>query len=129
MPSQDRVRGEDGGDFPQSLAADGMSLHGKYSTLIVIEQQSLFSELLQQGLDLCVLEFDDLLLALVHQAAETGQQDVPWLKKKKACSTPKIGQCPVPTGEIKSWNRNNQEPQNTVSYGILSSAEFFYHTG
>ena len=31
---------------------------------------------LQQGVNLCVLEFDDLLLALVHQAAETGQQDV-----------------------------------------------------
>ena len=28
MPSQDRVRGEEGGDFPQSPAADGMSLHG-----------------------------------------------------------------------------------------------------
>jgi hypothetical protein len=42
-----------------------------------------FSELLQQGLDLCDLEFDDLLLPLVHKAAETGQQDVPWLEGRR----------------------------------------------
>ena len=57
-----------------------MSLHGKYSTLIVIKQQSLFSELLQQGFDLCVLERNDLLLRLVHQTAEGSQQEVPWLE-------------------------------------------------
>ncbi len=54
-----------------------MSLHGKYSTLIVIKQQSLFSELLQQGFDLCVLELNDLLLRLIHQTAEGSQQEVP----------------------------------------------------
>ena len=77
MPSQDRLRGEDGGDVPQSLAADGVSLHREQATLVVVEQQSLFCELFEQGFDLCVLEFDDLLLTLVHQAAETGQQGVP----------------------------------------------------
>lgn len=80
MPSQDRVRDEDGGDFPQSSAVDGMSLNGKYSTLIVINQQSLFSELLQQGFDQYVLELNDLLLRLVHQTAEDSQQEVPWLE-------------------------------------------------
>lgn len=57
-----------------------MSLNGKYSTLIVINQQSLFSELLQQGFDQYVLELNDLLLRLVHQTAEDSQQEVPWLE-------------------------------------------------
>ena len=46
----------------------------------IVEQQSLLSDLLEQGFDLCVLEFDDLLLTLVHKAAEGRQQDVPWLE-------------------------------------------------
>ncbi len=59
-----------------------MSLNGKQATLVVVEQQSLFSELFEQGFDLCVLEFDDLLPALVRDAAETGQQEVPWLQDR-----------------------------------------------
>ena len=81
MPSQDGIRREDGRDFPQSFATDGMSLHGEQATLGVVEQQSLISELLQQGLDLGVLELDDLLLSLVHKAAEGSQHDVPWLEQ------------------------------------------------
>ena len=83
MPSQDGIRREDGRDFPQSLATDGMSLHGKQPTLVIVDQQSLFSELLQQGFDLSVLEFNDLLLTLVHKAAEDSQHDVPWLEQKR----------------------------------------------
>ena len=82
MPSQDGIRRYDGRDFPQSLATDGMSLHGKQSTLVIVKQQSLFSELFQQGLDLGVLEFDDLLLPLVHKAAECSQHYVPWLEQE-----------------------------------------------
>ena len=80
MPPQDGIRREDGRDFPQSFATDGMSLHGKQATLVIVEQQSLLSELFQQGLDLGVLELNDLLLPLVHKAAEGRQQDVPWLE-------------------------------------------------
>ena len=83
VPSQDGIRREDGRDFPQSLAADGMSLYGKQSTLVIVEQQSLFSELLQQGIDLGVLELNDLLLPLVHKAAKGSQHDVPWLEQKR----------------------------------------------
>ena len=82
MPSQNSIRREDGRDFPQSLATDGMSLYGKQATLVIVEQQSLFSELLQQGFDLSVLEFDGLLLSLVHNAAEGSQHDVPWLEQE-----------------------------------------------
>ena len=83
MPSQDGIRRKDGRDFPQSLATDGMSLYGKQPTLVIVDQQSLLSELLQQGLDLGVLEFDDLLLPLVDETTEGSQQDVPWLEQKR----------------------------------------------
>ena len=39
MPSQDRVWGEDGRDFAQSFAADGMSLHSKQATMVVVVRQ------------------------------------------------------------------------------------------
>jgi hypothetical protein len=48
------------------------------------------SELLQQSLDLCVLELNDLLLPLIHHAAEGGQQDVPGLGQVWICSAPNI---------------------------------------
>jgi len=35
-----------------------------------MQQQTLLSEILQQCFYLCILEFDDLLLSLVHHAAE-----------------------------------------------------------
>lgn len=82
MPAQDRVWRNNGGQFQQSLASNGVSLHGKQATLVVVEQQSLLSELLQQGLDLGVLELDDLLLTLIHEATENSQQNVPWLEDK-----------------------------------------------
>ncbi|MEO1981107.1 MAG: hypothetical protein ABGZ24_11365, partial [Fuerstiella sp.] len=63
------------------LTANGMSLHCEESTLIVIQQQSLLSELLEQSLDLCVLELDDLLLPLIDHGAEGSEQDMPGLEQ------------------------------------------------
>jgi hypothetical protein len=42
MPSQDRVWCNDGCQLEQSLEADGMSSHGKYTTLVVVEPQAFF---------------------------------------------------------------------------------------
>lgn len=95
------IRGKDGRDFPQSQAANGMSLHGKLPTLVVVEQQSLLSELLEQGLDLSVLGLDDVLLTLAHEAAETGQQQVPLLEESGHFDA-EIGQYLVTTGEIRA---------------------------
>jgi hypothetical protein len=83
MPTQDRVWRDNGGLFPQTLASDGMSLHGKQATLVIVQQQSLFSELFPQGLDLSVLELNDLLLTLVHEAAERSQHVVPQLEQER----------------------------------------------
>ena len=101
-----------------------MSLHGKYSTLVVVEPQSVFSELLQQGINLSVLEFDDLLLTLVHPAADSGQQDVPWLDDRDMPGA-EMGQCPVATDENKRWKSKTPASRNAVVFHVLSSADFF----
>jgi hypothetical protein len=74
--------GDDGCEFQQRFSANSVSLYGEQSTLIVIEQQSLLSELLQQCFDLRILEFDDLLLPLIDHATECSEQNVPWLEQE-----------------------------------------------
>ena len=41
------------------------------------------SQLFQHSLDLYVLELDDLLLAVVDEAPERGEQGVPWLEQER----------------------------------------------
>ena len=50
---------------------------GLFQTLVIVEEQSLATGLLQQGCDLGVLKLDDLLLTLVEETADGRQQDVP----------------------------------------------------
>ena len=82
MPSQNRVWRDDVGQFQESFASDGVSLYGKQSTLVVIEDQSFLSKLLKQSLDLSVLELDDLLLSLFDEAAEGSEQNVLGLEQE-----------------------------------------------
>ncbi len=82
VPAKDRVWRDDGCQFQQCLATNGVGLHGEQPALVVIEEQSLLTELLEQSLDLCVLELNDLLLPLVDHAAEGGEQDVPGLEQE-----------------------------------------------
>jgi len=49
--------------------------------LVIVQQQSLLSQLLEQCFDLNVLELDDLLLTLVYQTAESSQQKLPQQKQ------------------------------------------------
>ena len=56
VPAQYRLGRDDGRQLVESLSANGVSLHCESPTLVVIEQQSLLSELLQQSRDLSVLE-------------------------------------------------------------------------
>jgi hypothetical protein len=51
-------------------------------TLIVIELHTFPAEFLEQGFDLGVLEFTDLLLALIDETTEYCKQNVPWLEQK-----------------------------------------------
>jgi len=45
--------------------------------LLIVDQQSLAPERLQQSFDLSILERDDLLLSLMGETADAGEQDVP----------------------------------------------------
>ena len=80
-PSQDGVGSDDGGQCKQGFSVDGVSLRGEQPTLVVIREQPLPAELFEQCFDLSVLELDDLLLMLVHETAEAGQQNTPWLEQ------------------------------------------------
>ena len=55
-------------------ATAGLSFHRQQSTLVIVEEQSLATVLLQQGIDLSILELDDLLLTLVEEAADGRKQ-------------------------------------------------------
>ena len=83
MPSQDRVGRDDSRQFQLRIASDGVSLHDEQPTLVVIQEQSLFGELFEQGFDLSVLELDDLLLPMVHEAAEAGEHQMPGLEQER----------------------------------------------
>ena len=83
VPAENRVWRDDRRQLEQGLATNGVSFHSEQPTLVVVEQQSLPSKFFQQSLDLSVLELDDLLLPLVHEAAEAGQQDVPGCEQKR----------------------------------------------
>ena len=73
-----------------------MTFHSQYSTLIISQQQTLLAELFQQRFDLVVLKLDDLLLTLVHETTDGGQQVVPRLEKEGH------GYCPK-TASLQSW--------------------------
>ena len=77
MPAKDRVRRDDRRQLEQGLATNGLSFHSQQSTLVIVEEQSLATELLQQSIDLSILELDDLLLTLVEEAADGHKQNVP----------------------------------------------------
>ncbi|MDA1164421.1 MAG: hypothetical protein O3B13_15110 [Planctomycetota bacterium] len=48
--------------------------------MVIVGQQSLSTELPQQGFDLGILELDDLLLTLVRKTTDRGQQNVAGLE-------------------------------------------------
>ena len=72
-----RVGSDDRRQFEQGLATNGLSFHSQQSSLVIVEEQSLATGLLQQGCDLGVLKLDDLLLTLVEDAADGHKQDMP----------------------------------------------------
>ena len=70
-------------DNQQSLAAAGLSFHRQQLSLVIVEEQSLATGLLQQGCDPSVLKLDDLLPAVGDEAAERGEQDAPGLEQER----------------------------------------------
>ena len=74
MPAKDRVGSDDRRQLEQGLATNGLSFHSQQSTLVIVEEPSLATVLFQQGIDLSILELDDLLLTLVEEAADGRKQ-------------------------------------------------------
>jgi hypothetical protein len=58
-----------------------MGFHSQQATLIIGKQQSLLSQLLQQGVDMGVLKLDNLMLPFVGPATDSGEQNVPRLEE------------------------------------------------
>jgi len=83
VPAENRVWRDDRGEVQERLATNGVSFHSQQPTLVVVEQQALPAKLLQERRDLSVLELDDLLLPVVDQATEHGEQAVPWLQHER----------------------------------------------
>jgi hypothetical protein len=69
MPSQEGVRGGDGGDLFGPLQTDLLGLGGQPSALIVVEPGS-FAELLLEDFDLLLEVFDNVLLIAVDPAGQ-----------------------------------------------------------
>lgn len=77
MPAENCIRRDNRRELTQCLAADRLAFDGQDATLIVGQQNSLLSKLLQQGLDLSVLELDDLGLSFVHPTTEHDKEEQP----------------------------------------------------
>ena len=68
MPTQNRVGGYNGSQLRHRFAAQSLALDGQYPALVIGQEDAFPSHLVHQGLDLGVLELDDLLLPPVDPA-------------------------------------------------------------
>ena len=68
VPTEDRVGGYNGGQLHHRFATQSLALDGQYPALVIGQEDAFPSHLVHQGLDLGVLELDDLLLPPVDPA-------------------------------------------------------------
>lgn len=80
MPTHDGVRRYDRGDAVQDLAAEDLAFHGEPPTLVVVEHDPLFAELLLQNLILSSKVFDGSLLLSANQPGQDEQEELPWVQ-------------------------------------------------
>lgn len=77
MPTQDRVRCEQGAEFLQPFAAEDLTLHRESSTLVIAQQDSLLAELFLEHLIFGSQILDHLLLLAIDPASENHQAKLP----------------------------------------------------
>jgi len=70
MPGQDRVRGDERGNFIQQLTAQGLALRSQPAALIIGKPQALVPELLSEDTILLLEILDRSLLVLVDPARQ-----------------------------------------------------------
>jgi hypothetical protein len=77
VPSQDRVRGDEGGYLTEQLTAQGLALRSQSAALIVGQPQSLVTELFSEDTILLLEILDGPLLVLVDPTGRGCEQNLP----------------------------------------------------
>lgn len=77
MPAEDCVRREQGTDLIEDLSAQDFPFYRQAASLVVVQDDPPFPQLLLEHVDFRPLEIDDLLLLLVDPAREDHQQKLP----------------------------------------------------
>ena len=98
---------------------------GLFQTLVIVEEQSLATGLLQQGCDLGVLKLDDLLLTLVEETADGRQQDVPGPEQEGHGYRRKSASFPRRQLNSRGCDEQIRRTLSPVKRGTLSLAESF----
>ena len=80
MPTKNRVRRDDGGQFHQSLSAQGLAFYGQESALIIGQQKPFLPLCLHQGVKFHLIERDDRLLLAVDPTRENQKEEMPGLQ-------------------------------------------------
>ena len=73
MPSENRVRGDDGRDFAEQATADLLALRSEPAALIIVEPKTAGTDLLPQDPILFAQVVEDLLLFAVQPSGEAGE--------------------------------------------------------
>jgi hypothetical protein len=80
MPPENRIRSHDGGQLLEHLPPEDLAFDGQAPPLVVVEQDSVLSELLSEDPILRQEVFDGVLLSTIDPAGEDQEQQLPWLK-------------------------------------------------
>ena len=116
-------------DNQQSLAAAGLSFHRQQLSLVIVEEQSLATGLLQQGCDPDVLKLDDLLLIQVGESADGHNQNVSGPEQAGHGYSRKSASFRRRQWKSRGCDGKIRRTLNRVKIGTLSSSEFFDTNG
>ena len=75
MPTQDRVGGNNRGQFHQRFSAQGLAFDGQQSALVIGQQKPFLPLCLHHGFKFRLIELDDLLLLAWTQLAGIMKQN------------------------------------------------------
>ena len=82
MPAQDRIGSHDRGQFHQRFATECLPLNGQQPPLFIGQKDPLFTQLLEQRLNLGILKLNNLLLTLIHPRGESNKCQLPRLQNE-----------------------------------------------
>jgi hypothetical protein len=82
MPAQDGVRGEEGTNLSQELAAKDFPFDSQAAALVIVQQDPALAEFLTEHLVLGPEIIDDLLLLVIDPAGKDEMEQLPRLEDK-----------------------------------------------